>query len=322
MQLSRSLPTLNTDLSIIMSQPFMRLLYFVLAVVFCFEIPVPVLAQAPTGHLQQLEISPLKKGDFLLFSKKPADALKLFKELWREEPENGYAVRGIVRSYQALDQLSEADSFLSKYLEQYPQSSSAVYGLGYVFYLQGRFEEAHKKLLGAVNLNPDNALALNNLGAVLVELNQNESAVLKVREAIDRAPEELMFYRNLHMIYVRSGQPDKFEYEYRQLLSERSSQRAKSYGLILAQQLRQKSFKLYSEGKVEECIGTIAAMLEVYREIDHHPGVVAGLFSLAVLYDEKGEVEQAIKYYREVLKINPQHIQAQEKMRELRLKKE
>jgi len=63
-------------------------------------------------------------------------------------------------------------------------------------------------------------------------------------------------------------------------------------------------------------------MLEFYREIDHQPGVVAGFFSLAVLYEEQGEIEQAVTYYREVLKINPQHIQAQERMRSLESKKE
>jgi len=322
MQLSRSLPTPNIDFAIIMNRPFICSLCFILTVVFCIKTSGPVWAQTPPVHLQQHEISPLRKGEFLLFSKKTEEALKLFKELWRDEPGNGYAVRGIVRSYQALDQLSQADSFLSEHLEQYPRSSSAAYGLGYTYYLQGRFEEAKKVLMESVNLDSGNALALNNLGAVLAELDQNESAVLKVREAIDRAPEELMFYRNLEMIYVRSGQPLRFRDDYQQLLSEKALLKAKGYGLILAQQLRQKSFKLYAEGKMKECIESIAAMLEFYREIDHQPGVVAGFFSLAVLYEEQGEIEQAVTYYREVLKINPQHIQAQERMRSLESKKE
>ena len=52
------------------------------------------------------------------------------------------------------------------------------------------------------------------------------------------------------------------------------------------------------------------------------PGIVAGLFSLAVLYEEQGKVELALEKYREVLKINPEHIQAREKSRSLRPKKE
>ncbi len=124
------------------------------------------------------------------------------------------------------------------------------------------------------------------------------------------------------MIYISSGKPDQFEEEYRHLLAEGFPAKAKRYGLILAQQLRQKSFKLYVDGKINETIKTIVDMLDIYREINHGPGIVAGLFSLAVLYEEQGKIELALEKYREVLKINPQHIQAREKSRSLGLKRD
>ena len=124
------------------------------------------------------------------------------------------------------------------------------------------------------------------------------------------------------MICASSGQRDRFEKEYKDLLAGEFHAKAKGYGLILAQQLRQKSFKLYVDGKIDESISAIDAMLNLYREINHESGIVAGLFSLAVLYEEQGKLELALKKYREVLKINPQHIQAREKMRSLSPKKD
>jgi len=56
--------------------------------------------------------------------------------------------------------------------------------------------------------------------------------------------------------------------------------------------------------------------------INTDSGIVAGLFSLAVLYEEQGKLELAFEKYREVLKINPQHIQAREKLRSLNLKRD
>lgn len=272
--------------------------------------------------MQGFNISPLQKGNFLLLSKKPGEALKVFKNLWQQEPQNSYAVRGIVRSYQALEKLPDAVTFLTRYLEKNSQSSPAAYGLGYTFYLQGRFEDSRKVLNEALNYDRENTLALNNLAAVSAELKEYTSAIKTVKEAINIAPNELMFYRNLQMIYESSGKPGKFEEEYRDLLAQGSLAKAKGYGLVLAHQLRQKSFRLYADGKIEGTINTMSDMLDIYREIKHDPGIVAGLFSLAVLYEEQGKVELALEKYREVLKINPQHIQAREKSRSLATKKD
>jgi tetratricopeptide (TPR) repeat protein len=278
-------------------------------------------AQSPE-HFQSFTISPLEKGEFFLLRKKTNEALKIFQDLWQREPQNSYAVRGIVRSYHALNKLPEAVSFLSGFLETHSQSSSAAYGLGYAFYLQGKFKESEKVLNEALGFDRNNALALNNLAAVLVELKENAKALARVKEAIKTAPSELMFYRNLQMIYVSSGSPDKFEEEYRHLIADGFPAQARGYGLILAQQLRQKSFKLYAVGNADETINTIVDMLALYREINHKPGIVAGLFSLAVLYEEQRKIELAREKYQEVLKINPQHIQAREKLRALSLKRD
>ena len=278
-------------------------------------------SQAPR-HMQSFNISALQKGEFLLLSKKPGEALEVFKRIWKKEPHNSYAVRGIVRSYQSLGKLKEAATLLNNYLEQKPQSSSAAYGLGYVYYLQGKFKNSEQILKKAIEWNPKNALALNNWAAVLEAGKQYKEALKKVKEAIRVSPQERMFYRNLQMIYSSSGQPQEFEKEYRVLLAEKNISGAKGYGLVLAQLMRQKSFKFYVDGKINESIHAIQNMLKIYREIDHKPGIVAGLFSLAVLFEEQGKVGLAMEKYREVLKINPQHIQAREKVRSLELKKD
>ena len=301
------------------ASPFHLIIGLILPIFF--GIPQFIWAQAPP-HLQNVKVSPLQKGEFLLLSKKPEEALKIFKDLWQQEPQNSYAVRGVVRSYRVLKKLPDAVSMLNQYLEKHSQSSSATYGLGYAYYLQGEFAKSRDVLNEALKFDRKNVLALNNLSAALAEMKEYEEALLKVKEAINIAPNELMLYRNLQMIYASSGQPDKFEKEYRNLLAEKVPAQARGYGLVLAQQLRQKSFKFYAGGQIDECIRAIVDMLALYREVNHGPGIVAGLFSLAVLYEEQGKAELALEKYREVLKINPRHIQAREKSKLLDLKKE
>jgi tetratricopeptide (TPR) repeat protein len=304
-----------------MKQHGLRSFFFTLAIIFFLGCTQSTWAQSPR-HLESFNISPMQKGEFFLLRKKPGEALTVFKDLWQREPQNSYAVRGIVRSQQALEKLPEVVFFLKGYLEKHSQSSSAAYGLGYAFYLQGRLEESRRVLDESLSFDRGNALALNNLAAVLVEFKEYTNALTQVKEAIKIAPNELMFYRNLQMIYVRSGKPGKFEEEYHHLLAEGFPVQAKRYGLVMAQQLRQKSFKLYVDGKIDETIKTMMEMLDLYREINHESGIVAGLFSLAVLYEEQGKIELALEKYREVLKINPQHIQAREKLRSLNPKRD
>lgn len=283
--------------------------------------PPPVVAQ-PQGHLKGFDLSPLRQGEFLLQSKQPEQALKVFKDLWENEPDHSYAVRGMVRAYQMLGQYPQAIAFFQDHLKSKPKSSPAAYALGYIDYLQGRYDAARGRLQEALEYDPDNALALNALAAALTELKDYRGALEQVRKAIDQVPAELMFYRNLKMIYSRSGMPQRFEEEYRQYLREGRPAKAFNYGMILAQQERQASFKYYVDGKMDETLTAIQRMLALYREIDHKPGIVAGLFSLAVLYEEQGKLDEALKAYEKVIKINPQHIQAQEKIRVLSPKKD
>ena len=243
----------------------------VLTLITFFGMLQPAWAQSPQ-HLQSFNISPLQKGNFFLLAKRPGEALKVFNDLWQREPQNNYAVRGMVRSYQALEKLPEAVTLLNGYLEKHSQSSSAKYGLGYTLYLQGKFEASRRVLNEALSFDQKNALALNNLAAVLAELKEYADALKRVKEAIQIAPNELMFYRNLQMIYASSGNPGKFEEEYRHSLAKGFPEKAKGYGLVLAQQLRQKSFKLYADGKIDETLKTMKSMLDLYREINHDAG--------------------------------------------------
>lgn len=292
------------------------ILFWILCLSGVVVLAAPGLLFAQAPHMEWDQLSPLQKGEIYLFRKKPAEALDTFMKLWRQEPHNHYAVRGIVRAYQVSGQLDESKSFFEKFIADNPEAAPAWYGLGYTFYLQEKFAEARKTLERAVELEPEIALGWNALAAASSQLKDYDAALKQVRHAIELHPSELMFYRNLKMIYQLQGKPEQFEIEYRDHLQSGRMDQARQYGLILAQSLRQKSFRAYSGGDKDGAIRLTREMLQIYKEINHTPGVVAAHFSLGLLNEEAGHPEEALQQYREVLKINPQHIQAQEKIRE------
>lgn len=257
----------------------------------------------------------------LLLSEKFDEAIQAYQKLWEDDGENNYAVRGLVRAYWAAGRAQDLENYLDGFLSNHPNSSSARYGLGFLFYLDKRFYESEKILREVLAQDPKNALALNNLGAVLVHLKSLPEAVEKVKQAIAAHPSELMFYRNLYGIYANGGRTESFLKEYQTHLKNGERQTAFGYGSVFAQSLRQRSFRLYAEGDVPGAIQKILAMVDIYREIDHASGRVAGLFSLGLLYEEQGELERAREYYRNLLKINPDHIQAREKIRQFDINK-
>ncbi len=272
-------------------------------------------AQEPQ-HGSWAQLSDLQKGEMYLLRQKTDEAIRLFREFWEKNPDSNYAVRGLVRGYHAKNNLADGQAYLKDYITAHSDSSPAHYGMGFLLYLKNNHEEAQKYLKDALRFDPRNALALNALGASLIEVKKPEEAVDKVRQALTLHPQELMFYRNLKRIYDVQGKPEAFREEFDSLWSSGNKSVARNYGLVMAQTLRQESFKAYVDGDKKVTIQKMRSMLEIYQKIEHMPGVVAGHFSLGLLYEEEGDSERAKVQFQKVLDINPGHIQARKKIQE------
>ena len=85
-----------------------------------------------------------------------------------------------------------------------------------------------------------------------------------------------------------------------------------AYGKTLVRVIRQKAFRSYSKGDLDNAILGFEDMLKIYQEIEDIKGQVPALFSLGLLQEEKGNVEKAQEYFSRVLAINPNHIQARD----------
>ena len=57
---------------------------------------------------------------------------------------------------------------------------------------------------------------------------------------------------------------------------------------------------------------------KIYKKIDYQAGLVPVYFSLGLLYEEKDDRQNAQKYFKQVLMLNPSHIQAKERLNDLR----
>ena len=274
--------------------------------------PSPVFAQVHPG-LENFNLSLKNEAEVLFARGRYKEAIERYKEVLKSEGETSYIFRTMLKAWKAMDDLSGAEKFLKNY--QASASTHVWYAFGYLNYLKADYPNAEKAFIQAIEMDSKNGLAWNNWGAILSEKKQYTLAVKKVQRAIEVNPAETIFVWNLNKIYKKMGELDRFANEYKKLLQRKSKQRAFTYGKVLVRVIRQKAFGFYSKGELDNTILGFEEMLKIYQEINDIKGQVPVFFSLGLLHEEKGNIKKAQEYFARVLSINPNHIQAKDKIK-------
>ena len=274
--------------------------------------PSPVSAQAHPGY-DKFKLSEKDEAQILFARERYKESIEKFKGVLTSEGEASSTFRIMLKAWKAIDGLSVAEQFLQNYQKSKEDSTHIWYAFGYLNYLKADFGEAEKSFEKALKMNPENGLAWNNLGAIFSEKRQYALAIEKVKRAIQTDPKELMFFSNLQKIYQEMGEPDRFTNEYKNLQQQNPDQWG--YGKTLVRVIRQRAFGSYSKGDLDNAILGFEDMLKIYQEIGDVNGQVPALFSLGLLNEEKGNVQKSQKYFAQVLAINPNHIQARDKIK-------
>ena len=274
--------------------------------------PSHIFAQVHPG-LENFNISVKNEAEVLFARGQYKESIEKYKEVLKLEGETSYIFRTMLKAWKAMDDLNSAEKFLNNY--QTSTSTHVWYAFGYLNYLREDYPNAEKSFEQAIKMDSKNGLAWNNWGAILSEKEEYTLAVKKVQRAIDVNPRETIFVSNLNAIYKKMGELDRFEKEYKKLLQRKSKQRAFTYGKVLARVIRQKAFGFYSKGELDNTILGFEEMLKINQEIDDIKGQVPVFFSLGLLHEEKGNIKKAQEYFTRVLSINPNHIQAKDKIK-------
>lgn len=287
------------------------IIYFLSVFLLLMLGPVDIEAQ-PHPDSGGFQLPAKSKADVYFAQGKFKEALETYKSVLEGETEHGYIFRNMVKAWDALGALDQAENFLNGYRQSHEQSSAVWYALGYLQYVKNEDSKAAVLFKQATKLDPQNGLAWNNWAASLVNGKHFQEALEKVRTAIRSNPKELMFFFNLKKIFEQMGEEQRFEEEYERSLKE--GIKPWGYGKVLARSLRQKAFSDYDKGDLPGAIASFKKMLKIYQQIDDVNGEVPALFSLGILYEESGNVQKGQEFFKQVLSINPNHIQAREKI--------
>lgn len=271
----------------------------------------------------------LGKGLLLVESGRLAEAIKVYDELLRLDPDNGAAhffrgnclldlgdPSGAVVAYRkaisikpnsagahfnlgnAYRALPDVDSQLACYrkaLELNPEFTDAWVAMGAALQESGRFEEAESATRHALVLNPCLPGTHFNLGGLLFERKRYEDAIPSLREAIALQPDYSDAWLALAKACRKAG-----------LFTE-----ARAALMSLLQVAGDDLVTLNNAGGVFRELGELQSALDCYRRVlELRPELPEALNNAAVLLEDMERYDEAQDFLERALAVSPEFSEA------------
>jgi tetratricopeptide (TPR) repeat protein len=158
-------------------------------------------------------------GELLARSGRPEDAIEVYRQMLRIQPDDAdayFAIGSIVLDSDpgaALPYLEEACRLA-------PSRVFFLTSLGIAYLKDGRMAEAEAALRRAIDLSPDDPGIRNNLGIVLVQTGRFEDAIREQNALLERHPRFTPARNNFAIALAESGDLVRAEREVRQAIDE------------------------------------------------------------------------------------------------------
>jgi len=223
-----------------------------------------------------------------------ATAIPLWTKALALNPDEDRAQTSLGAALAATGRAAEAIPHFEKAVALNPDSDEARSGLGAAFASTGRLDEAIPEYQKALELNPESAEALGNLGAALAQKGRVNEAIVRLEKAVALDPEYLGGQANLGMALLQRGEAAQAQphLEKAVALDPRSAELRQSLGLALMEQ---------QKGD--------AAIAQFRRAVALAPAFVPARESLgAALHHLQGKTAEALVQWREVLRLEPDHV--------------
>jgi len=120
----------------------------------------------------------------LIREDKPADSLHEYTQAAALRSPNAAELRDVALAYVLLNDLPDADRWLTRSLSMDSHDADTWYDMGRLRYTQGRYGDAAACFQKTLSLNPRSMKAENNLGLAYEALNRNDDALAAYRNAV------------------------------------------------------------------------------------------------------------------------------------------
>ncbi len=142
------------------------------------------------------------KATRLYNEQKYQEALPVFEEALKLNPENWAYYFNLGLTYKKLNKIPEAKEAFKKAVELNPQSFSSNKEMGELLAKDGDFAGAAGYYRQAAEINPDDPDGYYNLGVCLINLGQAEEALSQFQKTVELKPDYAEAYFQLGSLYI------------------------------------------------------------------------------------------------------------------------
>jgi serine/threonine-protein kinase len=273
-------------------------------------------------------------------SGKGEEAIGVFRDLERLQPDVGQHLECLGKSLQsqgraaeARDVLARAEAALRARIELHPDDAKAHTGLGNSLRAQGKLEEAILEYRAVIKLWPGHSHAYSNLGHALVGHGKLEAAIAAFREATRLQPDDAEAHCNLGKALYDHGKLDDAITQWRAAIRLKPDLATAHFNLGDA---------LRDQGKLDEAIAEVrevirlkpddaeahnslgialarqgkadAAIIEFREKIRLKPDHAGARYNLGLALKQQGKVDEAIAEFRTAIRLSPEYATAHHKL--------
>ncbi len=249
----------------------------------------------------------LSYGSLQLQSGLVDDATATFEEAVAINLEfaEGHSMLGV--AYEALERYDDAIARYERALELDPDFAEAQNNLGSAFAKLGEPEKAEASFRRALSLDPDHIETTFNLGTLLSTQQRYHEAISLFQRAIDTRPDSSTLHLGLARTHRAVGSTERARSHYQQ-----ASNMAPTRGDVLTE---------YGQYLMElkQYAQAVTPLNEVVRL---HPDQPRPRLNLGIALAYAGSHDTAAHQFREILRVNPNHVLAQRWLKTLQKMKD
>ena len=224
-----------------------------------------------------------------------AEAIGHLTEAVRLAPENGEIRHHLGRLLSAVGRNEEARTELEEALRLIPGLVEARLDLAGIHAFEGRYDEALGQLDAILAEQPENSRIRARKGELLLAIGRHAEAEAALRELVGDEPDNALAQMELSKALASQGRWE----EAAALLGELAESDADT--AVRATAYASRGAALTRLGRVE------GAIADLRRSIELRPDQPGARFQLANLLGQRGEYQQAVEQYLEVVKRQPRH---------------
>jgi predicted CXXCH cytochrome family protein len=232
----------------------------------------------------------LQLADALRNAGRLQEALPVYEEAVRREPESVAALERLGACLSNLNQLPRAEAIFKQVLQRTPNAAPVWIQLGLVELREGKTPDAIAAFEKAIQLDPDLPDAYNTAGAVWFEAGDSVRAEAALRNAIRIQPNYAQAHNNLGNLLSASDRFEEAKYHFEAALRIKDDYTGARYNYALA---------LVRARRVDDAQAQLEALLRTDpRSAEAHE-------FLGNLLIGKGQTSRAIAEYKEALRLVP-----------------